>query len=80
MVEGLDALFILESKTFIKKMKDKMRAIGQKREIGELFNMDYAAVSQATKRFEEKVIEDKKIFKMKDAVLRRLKSMSNVET
>jgi len=50
------------------------------KEIGELFNMDYAAVSQATKRFEEKVIKDKKIFKMKDAVLRRLKSMSNVET
>jgi len=36
-------------------------------EIGELFDIDYAAVSQAARRFESKIKTDKRILKIKDA-------------
>ncbi len=39
------------------------------KKIGDLFNMDYAAVSQATKRFENRVKKDKKVLDMKEAVI-----------
>ena len=43
-------------------------------EIGELFAMDYSAVSQAVKRFEQKYRKDKEIERMKDKTLDALKS------
>ncbi len=51
------------------------------KEIGELFEMDYAAVSQAAKRFEKRVETDKTVLNMKDTAVEALGSrMSNVET
>jgi chromosomal replication initiation ATPase DnaA len=38
------------------------------REIGALFNMDYAAVSQACRRFEEKVRTDKSVREISEAL------------
>ncbi|MGI9533526.1 MAG: helix-turn-helix domain-containing protein [Thermodesulfobacteriota bacterium] len=48
-------------------------------EIGKIFFMDYSAVSQACKRFEENTNKDKKLYRMKESVVRDLQ-MSNVET
>jgi len=51
------------------------------REIGDLFDMDYAAVSQACKRFEEKTQVDKTVLSLKEGVeadLRMKREMSNV--
>ncbi len=51
------------------------------REIGDLFDMDYAAVSQACKRFEAKIQADKAVSNLKKGVEADLKrEMSNVET
>ena len=44
----------LGSDAFIKKITEKIRSIGENREIGELFNMDYTSVSMMAKRFEKK--------------------------
>lgn len=41
--------------------------------VGELFSMDYAAVSQGVKRFKEKIRSDKKVLNMKKRILGRLK-------
>ena len=41
-------------------------------EIGELFDIDYAAVSQAARRFENKIKTDKRILKIKDAAEKAL--------
>lgn len=43
-------------------------------EIGELFAMDYSAVSQAVKRFEQKYRKDKEIERIKDKALEALKN------
>ena len=43
------------------------------REIGKLFGMDYAAVSQSVKRFEEKTKKDKRILIIKEILIGRLK-------
>jgi len=51
------------------------------KEIGEIFSMDYTAVSQAARRFEERISKDKKLKKKVEAILRKLKTeMSNVKT
>lgn len=51
------------------------------REIGKLFGMDYVAVFQAAKRFENKINTDKEILNMKEAVVGALeKVMLNVKT
>ncbi len=51
------------------------------KEIGKIFSMDYTAVSQAAKRFEDKISKDKKLKKKVEAILRNLKTeMSNVKT
>lgn len=42
-------------------------------EIGRLFDMDYAAVSQAVKRFENKTKRDKKALRIKEMLIKRLK-------
>lgn len=42
-------------------------------EIGRLFDMDYAAVSQAVKRFEDKTKRDKKLLGIKERLTKRLK-------
>lgn len=44
------------------------------KEIGKTFNMDYTAVSQATRRFEDKIGEDNKIRIMVNSVLELLKN------
>jgi len=51
-------------------------------EIGKIFDMDYTAVSQATRRFEDKIRKDNKIRIMVNSVLELLKDkeMSNVKT
>jgi putative transposase len=46
------------------------------KEIGDLFKMDYAAVSQACKRFEEKTRIDKSVLNLKTAVENALKRKS----
>jgi REP element-mobilizing transposase RayT len=43
-------------------------------EIGKIFDMDYTAVSQATRRFEDKIREDNKIRIMVNSVLELLKN------
>ena len=43
------------------------------KEIGQIFNMDYTAVSQATRRFEDKIRKDNKIRIMVNSVLELLK-------
>lgn len=43
------------------------------KEIGGLFDMDYSAVSQAVKRFENKINMDKKISNMKEMIIETLK-------
>jgi len=48
-------------------------------EIGKIFLMDYSAISQACRRFEEKIKEDKKLYRLKASVVKEVK-MSNVET
>lgn len=51
------------------------------KEIGKIFSMDYKAVSQAVRRFEEKISKDKKISDKVDKIIERLKiEMSNVKT
>jgi putative transposase len=51
------------------------------KEIGKIFFMDYTAVSQATRRFEEKISKDKRISDKVDRITERLKiAMSNVKT
>ena len=51
------------------------------KEIGKIFSMDYTAVSQATRRFEEKISKDKKISDKVDKITERLEiEMSNVKT
>ena len=51
------------------------------KEIGKIFSMDYTAVSQAARRFEERMSKDKKLKKKVEAILRNLKTeMSNVKT
>ena len=52
------------------------------KEIGMIFDMDYTAVSQATKRFEDRVRKDNTIGALLDSVLEILKNqeMSNVKT
>lgn len=42
------------------------------KEIGELFEMDYVAVSQATKRFEKKIMTDKTVLGIKDMAVESL--------
>ena len=51
-------------------------------EIGQLFKMDYSAVSQAAKRFEQKNNDNHKIGEIKQKMMAALKEnrMSNVET
>jgi REP element-mobilizing transposase RayT len=49
-------------------------------EIGNLFKIDYAAISQACKRFKEMAQIERKISKMRDKVIKRLREMSNVGT
>jgi len=41
--------------------------------VGELFSMDYSAVSQGVRRFDEKMRSDLKVLNMKKKILRRLK-------
>ena len=43
------------------------------REIGRLFDMDYAALSQAVKRFEDKTKRDKEVLGIKERLTKRLK-------
>jgi len=51
------------------------------KEIGKIFSMDYTAVSQSARRFEERISKDKKLKKQVEAILRNLKTeMSNVKT
>ena len=52
------------------------------KEVGKIFDMDYTAVSQATRRFEDRIIKDNKIRTMLNSVLELLKDkeMSNVKT
>jgi putative transposase len=51
------------------------------KEIGEIFSMDYTAVSQAARRFEERISEDKSLKKKVDHILEKLNiEMSNVKT
>ena len=51
------------------------------KEIGKIFSMDYTAVSQAARRFEERMSKDKKLKKKVEAILRNQKTeMSNVKT
>jgi putative transposase len=51
------------------------------KEIGKIFSMDYTAVSQAARRFEERISKDKKLKKKVEAILKNLKTeMSNVKT
>ena len=51
------------------------------REIGRIFSMDYTAVSQAARRFEERISEDKKLREKADVILKKLEiEMSNVKT
>jgi len=51
------------------------------KEIGKIFSMDYTAVSQAARRFEEKISKDKSLKKKVEHVLRNLRTeMSNVKT
>jgi len=51
------------------------------KEIGEIFSMDYTAVSQAARRFEERISEDKSLKKKVVQILKNLKiEMSNVKT
>lgn len=51
------------------------------KEIGEIFSMDYTAVSQAARRFEDKISKDKSLKKKADVILKNLrKEMSNVKT
>ena len=51
------------------------------REIGQIFIMDYTAVSQAVRKFEEKMKKDKKLKKMVEYVLNELKAEKlNVNT
>jgi len=44
------------------------------KEIGKIFGMDYTAVSQATRRFEDKIRKDNKIRIMVNSVLELLKN------
>ncbi|MCK4240463.1 MAG: chromosomal replication initiator DnaA, partial [Candidatus Atribacteria bacterium] len=44
------------------------------KEIGKIFNMDYTAVSQATRRFEDKIRKDNKKRIMVNSVLELLKN------
>jgi len=44
------------------------------KEIGKIFNMDYTAVSQATRRFEDKIKKDNKVRIMVNSVLELLKN------
>jgi len=51
------------------------------KEIGKIFSMDYTAVSQAARRFEERMSKDKKLKKKVETILRNQKTeMSNVKT
>ncbi len=51
------------------------------KEIGTIFSMDYTAVSQAARRFDEKILKDKKISDKVDKITEKLKiEMSNVKT
>jgi len=43
------------------------------KEIGKIFDMNYTAVSQATRRFEDRTRKDNTIRAMLDSVLERLK-------
>jgi len=42
------------------------------KEVGDLFGMDYAAVSQATRRFENKIKIDKRVLNMKEVAMEAL--------
>ena len=44
------------------------------KEIGKIFDMDYTAVSQAVRRFEDKIKKDNKIRMMVNSVLELLKN------
>jgi len=44
------------------------------KEIGKMFDMDYTAVSQATRRFDDKIRKDNKIRTMVNSVLKLLKN------
>ncbi|MEW6456587.1 MAG: transposase [Acidobacteriota bacterium] len=46
-------------------------------EIGELFEMDYGAVSQAVRRFEDKIKTDRRILKIKDVAEEALRKSDN---
>ncbi len=51
------------------------------KEIGKIFSMDYTVVSQAARRFEERISKDKRLKKKVEAILRNQKTeMSNVKT
>ncbi len=51
------------------------------KEIGKIFSMDYTAVSQAARRFEDRMSKDKSLKKKVEHVLKNLKiEMSNVKT
>lgn len=51
------------------------------KEIGEIFSMDYTAVSQAVKRFEAKISKDKSLNKKVEQILENINiEMSNVKT
>jgi len=44
------------------------------KEMGKLFNMDYGAISQAVKRFENKIKKDRRALRMKDAIVESLRT------
>jgi chromosomal replication initiation ATPase DnaA len=51
------------------------------KEVGEIFSMDYTAVSQAAKRFEARISKDKSLKKKVEQILEKINiEMSNVET
>ena len=51
------------------------------KEIGKIFSMDYTAISQAARRFEERLSKDKSLKKKAEHVLKNLRmKMSNVKT
>ena len=65
------------------EVKENMqKVIKALKEIGKIFDMDYTAVSQATRRFEDKIRKDNKKRIMVNSVLELLKDkeMSNVKT
>jgi putative transposase len=82
---------ISQEEVFLKKRRNIYRLLAlyliknntplSLKEIGEIFSMDYTAVSQAARRFEERISKDKKLKKKVEVILRKLKTeMSNVKT